>query len=65
MYHEMALLLADGYKHVHAEQYPEGLTKLVSYVTPRMSRIDCINKMYLFGLQGFIKKYLMPITYQV
>ena len=55
----MAMLLADGYKHVHAEQFPKGLTKLVSYVTPRMSRLENQDHMVLFGLQGFLKKYLI------
>ena len=55
----MAMLLADGYKHVHAEQFPQGLSKLVSYVTPRMSRLSSQDTMVLFGLQGFIKKYLI------
>ena len=54
----IALLLADGYKHVHAEQFPKGLTKLVSYLTPRKSRIPQ-KEMVFFGLQGFIKEYLI------
>lgn len=56
----LALLLADGYKHVHAEQFPKGLTKLVSYMTPRKSRIPKLwNHMVFFGLQAFVKKYLV------
>jgi nicotinamide phosphoribosyltransferase len=55
----MALILADGYKHVHAEQFPKGLTKLVSYMTPRMSRLKSQDYMILFGLQAFIKTYLV------
>lgn len=55
----MALILADGYKHVHAEQFPKGLTKLVSYMTPRMSRLKTQDYMILFGLQAFIKTYLI------
>ena len=35
----IAILLSDGYKQVHAEQFPKGLTKAVSYGTPRMSRL--------------------------
>lgn len=54
----LALLLADGYKHVHAEQFPKGLTKLVSYLTPRKSRIPQ-QEMVFFGLQGFIQQYLI------
>lgn len=59
MMNEVALLLADGYKHVHAEQFPKGLTKLVSYVTPRMSRLKSQDYMILFGLQAFLKTYMI------
>lgn len=55
----IAILLADGYKHVHAEQYPKGLTKLVSYMTPRMSRLKDCDKMIFFGLQAFCEEYLV------
>lgn len=53
------LLLIDFYKATHKEQYPKGLTKMVSYYTPRMSRLKFINNVTLFGLQGFIKEYLI------
>ena len=53
------LLLLDYYKTTHAEQYPKGLTKMASYFTPRMSRIEGENKLVMFGLQGFIKSYLI------
>ena len=33
------MLLIDFYKAVHAEMLPEGITKSVSYYTPRMSRV--------------------------
>ncbi len=52
------LLLIDFYKATHHEQYPKGLTKMVSYYTPRMSRLKDVDKVTLFGLQGFIKEYL-------
>jgi nicotinamide phosphoribosyltransferase len=58
MNNTLALLLADGYKHVHAEQFPKGLTKLVSYFTPRKSRIPQ-QEMVFFGLQAFIQEYLI------
>jgi nicotinic acid phosphoribosyltransferase len=32
---------------------------MVSYYTPRMSRLSDIDKVTLFGLQGFIKEYLI------
>ena len=53
------LLLVDFYKVTHSSQYPKGLTKMVSYYTPRMSRLKDVDKVTLFGLQGFIKEYLI------
>lgn len=53
------LLLCDFYKTVHAEQYPKGITKLVSYFTPRMSRLEDEDKLVCFGVQAFIKEYLI------
>ncbi|AGX42579.1 nicotinate phosphoribosyltransferase [Clostridium saccharobutylicum] len=53
------LLLTDFYKTIHHKCYVEGLTKLVSYWTPRMSRKENMNKVVMFGLQSFIKKYLI------
>lgn len=53
------LLLTDFYKTIHHMCYAEGLTKLVSYWTPRMSRKEDINKVVMFGLQPFLKKYLI------
>lgn len=49
------LLLCDFYKTVHSEQYPKRLTKLVSYLTPRMTRLVNEDKLIMFGLQSFIK----------
>ncbi len=53
------MLLIDYYKAVHAEMLPEKITKSVSYFTPRMSRIARWDKVVMFGLQGFIKTYLI------
>lgn len=53
------LLLLDFYKTTHNEQYPKGITKIVSYYTPRMSRISGEEKLVMFGLQAFIKEYLI------
>ena len=53
------MLLIDFYKTVHAEMLPKGITKSVSYFTPRMSRIKRWDKVVMFGLQGFIKTYLI------
>lgn len=53
------LLLTDGYKLGHKEQYPEGTTKVYSNWTPRKSRIQGIDAVVFFGLQYFIKEYLI------
>lgn len=53
------LLLVDFYKVCHSSQYPVGLTKMVSYYTPRMSRLDDVDTVTFFGLQAFIKEYLI------
>lgn len=53
------MLLIDFYKAVHAEMLPKGINKSVSYFTPRMSRVNRWDKVVMFGLQAFIKKYLI------
>ena len=53
------MLLIDFYKAVHAEMLPKNITKSVSYFTPRMSRVKMWDKVVMFGLQGYIKKYLI------
>lgn len=53
------MLLIDFYKAVHAEMLPANITKSVSYFTPRMSRVERWDKVVMFGLQGFIKTYLI------
>jgi nicotinamide phosphoribosyltransferase len=53
------LLLTDGYKLDHRRQYPEGTTLVYSNWTPRKSRIEGITDVVFFGLQYFIKKYLL------
>ena len=59
MIHYNPLLCLDFYKTAHAEQYPQTLTKMVSYYTPRMTRLDDTDKVTLFGLQAFIREYLI------
>jgi nicotinamide phosphoribosyltransferase len=54
-----ALLLCDFYKISHREQYPEGTETVYSTWTPRESRISSIDHVVSFGLQGFIKEYLV------
>ena len=53
------MLLIDFYKAVHAEMLPKGITKSVSYFTPRMSRVNMWDEVVMFGLQGFVKTYLI------
>lgn len=49
------LLMIDFYKATHHEQYPAGLTKMVSYYTPRMSRLDDTDHLVQFGAQAFVR----------
>ena len=53
------LLLTDGYKVDHRRQYPDNTTLVYSNWTPRKSRIETIDEVIFFGLQYFIKKYII------
>lgn len=53
------LLLTDGYKLDHRRQYPNGTTLVYSNWTPRKSRMPAVDKVVFFGLQYFLKKYLL------
>lgn len=53
------LLLKDFYKACHSEMIPQNMTKSVSYFTPRKSRINMWPKVVNFGLQAFIKEWLI------
>ena len=53
------MLVSDFYKQSHREQYPQGTEKVYSTWTPRTSRIDGIDKVVCFGIQSFVKKYLI------
>lgn len=53
------LLLTDGYKVDHRRQYPEGTSLVYSNWTPRKSRIEGIEEVVFFGLQYFLKKYVI------
>jgi nicotinamide phosphoribosyltransferase len=53
------LLLTDGYKVDHRRQYPDGTTLVYSNWTPRKSRIADIDSVVFFGLQYFLKKYVI------
>lgn len=54
-----ASVLCDFYKISHREQYPPGTEKIYSTWTPRMSRIKGIDEVVFFGLQAFVKEYLI------
>lgn len=51
--------LSDGYKVDHRSQYPQGTELVYSNWTPRKSRIEGVDEVVLFGLQYFIKKYVI------
>jgi nicotinamide phosphoribosyltransferase len=53
------LLLTDFYKIHHTKMYPEGMNLLYSNFTPRKSRIKGLEHVVVFGIQHFIKKYLI------
>jgi nicotinamide phosphoribosyltransferase len=53
------LLLVDSYKIHHTKMYPEKMTLLYSNFTPRKSRLENVNSVVVFGLQHFIKEYLI------
>ena len=55
----MMMLMSDTYKHTHPRMYPQNLTKLVSYLTPRKNMSVAFPNMVFFGLQAFIVDYLM------
>ena len=59
MYKINSLLLKDFYKAVHSEMLNPGMTKSVSYYTPRKSRVNRWPKVVNFGLQMFIKNWLI------
>lgn len=49
----------DYYKADHRSQYPKGTELVFSNFTPRKSRIEGVNEIVFFGLQYFIKEYLI------
>ena len=53
------VLLKDGYKVGHKFQYPEGTTLVYSNLTPRKSRDPEQKEIIFFGMQYFIKEYLI------
>lgn len=53
------LMLIDFYKADHRRQYPEGTELVYSNFTPRKSRLEGNENLVFFGLQYFIKEYLV------
>ena len=53
------MLMCDFYKTVHSDMLNPGMTFSMSYYTPRMSRVKRWDKVVNFGLQMFIKTYLI------
>ena len=59
MYKINSLLLKDFYKAVHGDMINSNMTKSVSYYTPRKTRVERWPKVVNFGLQMFIKTWLI------
>lgn len=53
------LMLIDFYKADHRRQYPEGTEMVYSNFTPRKSRLLENDKLVFYGLQYFVKEYLI------
>lgn len=53
------LLYTDGYKVDHRRQYPNATTLVYSNWTPRKSRVQGVEEVVFFGLQYFIKRYML------
>lgn len=54
-----AAVNCDGYKTSHRKQYSPHTEVVYSTWTPRKSRMDGVDKVVFFGLQYFIKDYLI------
>lgn len=52
-------LLTDYYKVGHVFQYPDKTELVYSNLTPRSSRLKDIDEMVFFGMQYFIKEYMI------
>lgn len=56
------MLMADTYKNTNPDAMPKGLTKLTSYITPRKSMFKELDEVVFFGLQSFIKEFLIDLV---
>lgn len=52
------ILNTDFYKVSHSQQYPPGLTRVVSNFTPRRSRIPGVDRVVFVGLSYYLQRYL-------
>ena len=50
------IMLSDAYKYSHHNFYPEGMTKMTSYLESRGGKFQ---ELVMFGLQYLMKKYLV------
>jgi nicotinamide phosphoribosyltransferase len=55
----LPILLSDSYKQFHFKMYPKDMTLLFSNMTPRKSRMKNVDKAVFFGLQYYLKEYLI------
>lgn len=55
----LPILLSDSYKQFHVWMYPYGMTMLCSNMTPRSYKRIAGNVSVFFGLQYYIKEYLI------
>lgn len=55
----LPVLLKDGYKADHRPQYPDNTQYIYSNLTPRSSRVSYANSVVVFGMQYFIKEFLV------
>lgn len=55
----LPILYKDGYKTDHRSQYPKGTELVYSNLTARGSRLPEIKGVVVFGIQYFIKDYLI------
>ena len=55
------MLMTDFYKTIHHLAYIPKLEYLVSYWTPRMTRIEGVDKIVSFGQQAMFKEYLIDM----
>lgn len=53
------IIAIDGYKVDHRRQYPDGTQLIFSNLTARGTRRTYTNKMVFFGLQYFVKDFLI------